>query len=149
MTITAAGSHSPVFRADASRHKAVAEVDNNVEFFVAQGFDEAQPTSPPGVFTSVVVNVNGIDLRFSGEECRRPRSDEESDVGIREVSPQGRDNGSGEHCIADEGEAEDEDFHLIPIVCECLQGWQHQEREDSPTGKTLRTVARGPVPRDR
>ena len=46
------------------------------------------------MFASVVVNVNGTDLRFGSEECGRSRADEKGDVGIGEASPQGLDDSS-------------------------------------------------------
>jgi len=120
VAVSTAASHSPMFRADESRDKAVAKVDNDVKFFSAQGFNESQSAFPTGMFASVVVNMNGIDLRFGGEECGRARPDEEGDVGIWEASPERLDDSSGEHGIANESETEDEDFHLMPnSACVC------------------------------
>lgn len=120
VAVSTAASHSPMFRADESRDKAVAKVDNDVKFFSVQGFNESQSAFPTGMFASVVVNVNGIDLRFGSEECGRARPDKEGNVGLRKALPERLDDSGGEHGIANEGETEDEDFHLMPnFACVC------------------------------
>jgi hypothetical protein len=95
--------NAPAFSANKARPETISQVNDQIEPLAAQFLDEPNLTAQTGVFPTIIVGDDLVDLRVACEERECANADKKGNLRIRESFSQRSNDHCGKRRVADEG----------------------------------------------